>query len=374
MVVPAELGHAQYAKGVLIFLLERFSRVSVVMFRESLFPELSEETYLLQCDGYGARCKWLSVSTCQNILEAEDAVHHGHPVEIGSIISGKSRLAHHKVSLKARNLYEHLSETEGIVRFRDKADIGIGYVTGCNDYFHLTEIERRELEIPRKYLKPVILSLAAFDGIVLRETDWMRLRDLGNKAYLLLLPGEGGEAFTGAVDAYLNRGKHLAVHNRFKCRVRKQWYAVPHVRRGNALLAYMTGHIPRLVENRAGLFSPNTLLVVRFSPKVIAKSILAGWHSSLTQLSCEMEGHPLGGGMLKLEPTEAGQVTIPLPRAKEASELVAQIDQFVRSGNSQKVGEIIDRRILRGRFGLSATECQLLRSGADELRNWRLHK
>lgn len=29
------------------------------------------------------------------------------------------------------------------------------------------------------------------------------------------------------------------------------------------------------------------------------------------QLSCEIEGHPLGGGMLKLEPREATQIVLP---------------------------------------------------------------
>jgi hypothetical protein len=28
-------------------------------------------------------------------------------------------------------------------------------------------------------------------------------------------------------------------------------------------------------------------------------------------LSCELEGHPLGGGMLKLEPREAGRLIFP---------------------------------------------------------------
>jgi adenine-specific DNA-methyltransferase len=28
-------------------------------------------------------------------------------------------------------------------------------------------------------------------------------------------------------------------------------------------------------------------------------------------LSCKLEGHPLGGGMLKLEPREAAQVLLP---------------------------------------------------------------
>jgi len=267
-----------------------------------------------------------------------------------------------------------LSEMQGIARFEEKADIGIGYVTGCNDYFHITETERRDWRIPKRYLRPVILSLAACNSIVLRDEDWTRLRDMGEKAYLLHLPPEDSRTFADGIAAYLKHGRQLAVHNRFKCRVRKLWYAVPHVRRGDALLSYMTGQIPKLVENRAGLFSPNTLHVVRFASKASAKMIVAGWHSSLTRLSCEMEGHALGGGMLKLEPTEAGRVTIPLPYANEAAQLVKSIDQFSRSGDSERATELIDRQILRKRFALSASECQLLQSGAEELRKWRLHK
>jgi hypothetical protein len=267
-----------------------------------------------------------------------------------------------------------LSEVQGIVRFEEKADIGIGYVTGCNDYFHITERERKDWRIPRKYLKPVILSLAACGGTVLHDADWTRLRDLGEKAYLLHLPSGDGHTFTKGIVAYLKYGKRLGIHDRYKCRVRKQWYAVPHVRRGEALLSYMTGQIPKLVENRAGLFSPNTLHVVRFASKASAKMFVAGWHSSLTRLSCEMEGHALGGGMLKLEPTEAGRIAIPLPHANEAAQLVKRIDQLFRSGDSERATELIDQQILRKRFALSAAECQLLKSGAEDLREWRLRK
>jgi len=87
-----------------------------------------------------------------------------------------------------------------------------------------------------------------------------------------------------------------------------------------------------------------------------------------------MEGHALGGGMLKLEPTEAGRVVVPLPHANEAARLVKSIDGFFRSGDLERATELIDLQVLRKRFALSATECQLLQSGAEELRKWRLHK
>ncbi len=35
------------------------------------------------------------------------------------------------------------------------------------------------------------------------------------------------------------------------------------------------------------------------------------WETSFVRLSCEIEGHPLGGGMLKLEPREAARVVLP---------------------------------------------------------------
>ena len=34
------------------------------------------------------------------------------------------------------------------------------------------------------------------------------------------------------------------------------------------------------------------------------------WGDSFTPLSCEIEGHPLGGGLLKLEPREACRVAL----------------------------------------------------------------
>src|SRR5439155_12470889 len=46
-VVPAEIGHAPYAKPLLRFLCFNFATVHLVAIREKLFPELSEDAWLL---------------------------------------------------------------------------------------------------------------------------------------------------------------------------------------------------------------------------------------------------------------------------------------------------------------------------------------
>jgi adenine-specific DNA-methyltransferase len=52
-VVPSEIGHAPYAAPLLDYLVERFSLVHVVAVRKKLFPELSEDCWLLYADGFG---------------------------------------------------------------------------------------------------------------------------------------------------------------------------------------------------------------------------------------------------------------------------------------------------------------------------------
>jgi len=39
--------------------------------------------------------------------------------------------------------------------------------------------------------------------------------------------------------------------------------------------------------------------------------MVQAWETDFARLSCELEGHPLGGGMLKLEPREAAQIALP---------------------------------------------------------------
>ena len=50
-VVPAEIGHAPYAQPLLTYLKQHFRTVQVVAVKEKLFPELSEDVWLLMLMG-----------------------------------------------------------------------------------------------------------------------------------------------------------------------------------------------------------------------------------------------------------------------------------------------------------------------------------
>lgn len=374
MVVPAELGHAQYAREVLSFLLRKFGRIQFCIFRKKLFPELSEDTGLLLCEKFENPCTWLSVAVLNDIQEAEEQKYVEYPVDLEAVRNGRIRLAHYLLSPKVRQLYGQLAEHKHIVRLGGVADVGIGYVSGYNDYFHLSIAERRRWRIPASFLKPALLSLGDIEGVVVRGADWEKLAHEGRKVYLLTIPPVSRNRLPRSILSYLKYGEELGVPKRFKCRVREPWYSVPHIRMGDAFLAYMSGRNPRLVRNRCNLVAPNTLHLVRFDKTKRADTFLGGWYSSLTRLSCELEGHALGGGMLKLEPSEAERVLIPLPSPREESRLVGKLDTLLRRMGEEAAANLVDLHVLRRRLGLSATECAVLRDAAGEMYRWRMHK
>ncbi|MGA9630881.1 MAG: N-6 DNA methylase [Candidatus Acidiferrales bacterium] len=374
MVAPAELIHAQYAREVLRFLLRRFGRVTVRMFQKKMFQELSEDTVLLLCENFGEPCHWFSVTPGACIEDARLDEEETIPVDIEAIKSGKHRLSRYLLPARARHLYEGIALEKCVVRLGDAADVGIGYVTGCNNYFHLAVDEAKVWRLPSRYLAPAVLSLGDFQGTVFRRSDWKRVLSSGGKTHLLRVPPLKFEELPSGLAQYIAHGRERRIAEHFKCRVRDTWYSVPHVRIGDAFLSYMSGASPKLVRNGSGFVAPNTLHIVRFASGWKWKPFVAGWHSSLTRLSCEIEGHPLGGGMLKLEPSEAERVLVALPVPQDAAGLVKQLDCLLRAEDFLAAQSLADDSVLRRRIGLSKSECVVLRDAADKLGNWRMHK
>ena len=100
----------------------------------------------------------------------------------------------------------------------------------------------------------------------------------------------------------------------------------------------MSGRQVSLVENAARCACTNSLHTVQLKDRAVVSRVEAARRSPAFQLSCEIEGHPLGGGMLKLEPREACNIVIP----EEAP--------------------------------LGRTDARIIREGLTALQNWRHYK
>jgi adenine-specific DNA-methyltransferase len=308
-VTPAEIGHAPYARPLLVYLMKSFSRVQIVAIRKKLFPDLSEDAWLLYAEGFGERTDHF-VLTTQEAFEPSTTPPRGSVrIREQEWAQWNSRLRAFLLPASARELYQEIAADPSTERLGNVARIGIGYVTGANDFFHFRPSAARNAGIPRSYLHPTVRNGRMLTGkAVTRATveAWTKHDDP-----ILLLRLAPNGALPDSIKRYLNSSAAEEVKVTYKCRNRDPWYVVPDVTVPDAFLTYMSGKGPALVANQAECVCTNSIHAVRLNGRVGISQLQKSWENPLTGLSCEVEGHPLGGGILKLEPGEAIRVLLP---------------------------------------------------------------
>ena len=315
-VVPAEIGHAPYAAPLLEYLVRAFSVVHVIAVRTKFFPDLSEDCWLLYVDQFGGQASEIQFTALERFRPTISPPLPDVCVPLGEWRRvWKGRLRPLLMPSSARQLYEDVAARPDTKRFGELASIGIGYVSGGNDFFHLRPSMAATLGLPASFLRPTVRNARFLtNGSLTSATveQWKRADD----AFLLLnIPKTVGE-LPRSVERYLDSNEGQQVRLGYKCRNRRPWYSVPDIYVPDFFLSYFSGRTVSLVRNEAAITCTNALHYVRLRDQKLASRVLGTWGSSLTQLSCEIEGHPLGGGVLKLEPREAGAVLLPSSSAQ----------------------------------------------------------
>ncbi len=312
-VVPAEIGHAPYAAPLLEYLLGNFGVVHVVAVREKLFPDLSEDCWLLYTDGFGEATQEIRFTALPSFRPAPTPPQQFQRIPAQEWRDRwKRRLRPYLIDAAARDLYAEALETEGSRRFGEVAQIGIGYVTGANDFFHFRPSDAERLKIPSALLHPTVRNGRVLPHRRLSESTIGRWRRDDEQMLLLRLPKQG--KLPTEVLRYLDSAEAHEARQAYKCRSRDPWYSVPDVQYPDFFLTYMSGREASLVRNDARATCTNSVHGVRLRDGADAAALSAAWDQPFVKLSCELEGHPLGGGMLKLEPREATQIVLPAER------------------------------------------------------------
>lgn len=325
-IVPAEIGHAPYAAPVLEYLTRHFDRVQVIGIRERLFAQLSEDCWLLFATGYGGSTKTIAFSALDRFEFSANPPRMSVDITVSEWKQWNSRLRPFLLPSNAREMYMTAKESRKALRLGNVARIGIGYVTGANDFFHLRPSQAEQFSIPFKLLHHAVRngkSLAEGSIDETRVKSW-----LASDEAILLLHLAGAGHIPHSVRLYLDSKAGRDARETYKCRNRDPWYMVPDVTVPDGFLSYMSGKKPNLVSNRAQCVHTNSVLGVRLTRNIRMSDLIRMWNQPITALSCEIEGHPLGGGMLKIEPGEAARVLLEdniITREKQEDILVRAI-------------------------------------------------
>ena len=326
-VVPAEIGHAVYARPLIRWLLASFARVEVIAVREKLFPDLSEDCWLLRAGGFGNSTEMLHFVRLAS-FDPDESVWVEEAISVAELAEWGFRLRPLLLSAEVRDTYQRLAASLDVKRLGDLAQLGIGYVTGANDFFHLRPSEATSLRIDPSVLRVAVRANRDLADLVdvTQEVvnDWV-----SKDRPVLLLDLSETEALSPEIEAYLESSGGIQARKAYKCRTRSPWYVVPDVRPPDAFLSLMSGVSARLVANSAGAVCTNSLHAVRFGNGTDVAACVRSWQKPLTTLSCEIEGHALGGGLLKLEPGEARQVLL-APGLQLTAERIRVLEDSIR--------------------------------------------
>jgi hypothetical protein len=263
--------------------------------------------------------------------------------------------------------------------------VRIGYVTGHNGFFNLGTREARARALDPRHLRRAVFRGRALRGALFKDEDWARAAQKGDAGWLFD-PTDPGDP---AVAAYLREGEASGVPLRAKVARRTPWYRVTRTQPPELLLTAMAGGPPRLALPCNPVAASNTLHGVwRLSatPAASAAALALAALSSLTELSAELEGHALGGGLLKLEPSEALRLVLPLPDPGAPAAagpaglppggveaLLIDADARLRRGDTAGARAVADGALLAwwpelgpggaGRLAAAAAELRALRTG-----------
>ncbi|MGH6870353.1 MAG: HsdM family class I SAM-dependent methyltransferase [Rhizomicrobium sp.] len=366
LVLPAELLSVNYAAPVRRFLLQRFSRVRLVMFESLVFPGALEEVVLLLAEGSGG-------ADCFEVYQARDLA----ALPLARTADWKEHRPEQGAKWTSALLtpalfdsYKNLSDSEDFETLSDWGETYLGAVTGNNDFFSLSKSEVSTLGLSEDELVPISPPGSRhLRGHRFTSAAWVRMATEDAKC-MLFYPKERPSA---AAKRYIAEGENNAVHEAYKCSVRSPWWQVPLVQTPDIFLTYMNHDRPRLVANDSNVSILNSLygVVLKHGRKGLGKELLPiACLNSLTLLGAEIVGRAYGGGLLKLEPREADRLPVPSKDllqncADDLKALAPQLAPALRQGNLSAAVAMVDKIILSDFMRISAANLAELREARE---------
>ena len=369
MVVPAEIIHVRHAQSLRTYLGQNTRRVVIVDPEELWFPETLQGAVLLLAEKKRAKedCpEGLGIYSVRgrDFLNSDPEVLFNAPSPInGKTVEGKWTSA--LLEPQTRSILGGLTELESIRRFDEVAQVDVGIVTGANKFFLVEDATVQKFGL-EQWSHPMFGRSEHCPGIIYDAAQHRSNAAKGNPTNFLWFKDRKVED-NDTAKSYIQVGEALNLHTRYKCRVRKTWYAVPSVYATEVGMLKRSHNTPRLILNKLRAYTTDTAYRIKLKEGT-AQQLVFNFMNPLTALSAELEGRHYGGGVLELVPSEIERLLIPLPPRLKPD--VGCLDNAIRSLTMDSVLERQSRTVL-GAVGLTIGDQDELMSGWKKLRNRR---
>ncbi|MDM8534307.1 class I SAM-dependent methyltransferase [Clostridiaceae bacterium HSG29] len=378
-IIPAELLQVAYAKDLRQYLSNHLSKITLLTFKELVFPNIEQEIVVLIGEKNtnlaieNAMISVVEFTNFDDMLECDFS-----SIEYQYIEHTKEKWIHYFLNANENNEIYKFKKHLNFTTFDQIALVNIGITTGNNKYF---SIEKETLE---KYsLDEVVLPLigrsAHAHGLFFNEEDWKKNIEDNKRAQLLKFPDNVPyDEYPESHKEYIRMGEETEQHIGYKCKIRNRWYIIPGVWSPDAFFLRRNNIFPKFVLNEINAVSTDTMHRVKFKEHIDKRKALLSYYNSISFAFTEINGRSYGGGVLEILPRELGAVVLPDIQKIDADlsdELLEIIDDYIR--NKKDINElldIVDKAVLVDYLGISNDTINIFRRIWEKLMNRRLSR
>jgi adenine-specific DNA-methyltransferase len=313
-IIPSEFMNADYGVAVKSYLLEHrlLDAILALDYESRAFPDALTTSciLLISKDPSGPReapVRFFRAQGARDFADLCAGILNGTAVPLRSLEAGSL-----DPNWKWHNYFDTArprSHPDLLLPLESLARCSRGIATGSNEYFTLSESERKQAGLAENEVRPCVTKSAQAGELVFTARDFERLRTCNKKCYLLYPGGE----LTAAMRRYLARGERLAVHERFLTRNRHPWYRPEQRPPADIWVTVFYRGRPRFVLNEARILNLTTFHGIYLHPAFsnLREILFAYLNSSLCVDFIRPQRREYGGGLLKLEPRDVERILLP---------------------------------------------------------------
>ncbi|WP_046756588.1 Eco57I restriction-modification methylase domain-containing protein [Kordia jejudonensis] len=364
-VLPSELLQVKYAEEVREYLKKEFARIEIFTFNNLMFECKGQDTIVLFAYKKSKqKGEFFTNISSKESLEQNDFVLNNNNL----LIESKVKWTHHFLTSDELTFIDNLKK--GLKTVNDYSDSKPGIVTAANKFFIINKEIEKQYNLSR-FTKPIIQKGLFVNGsVVFNDEDILRLEEKNHPTRLLQL--NDSDTISKKLREYLTIGETEKIPNRYKCKIRNNWYVIPNISEKPDALFFKRSHLyPKLLKNNSDAFVTDSAYKVEMKGSYDLNSFIYSFYNTLTLLLSELDGRYYGGGVLELIPSEFKKLPIPYTKISDK-----EFDTFTTNfENKLNIEEILnqnDFNILNSILGVNYKDLEKIRAIKSKLTNKRM--
>ena len=364
-VLPSELLQVKFAEEIREYLKTQFQRIEIYTFNDLMFECKGQDTIvLIAYKKHNNRGEFFTNIELKEELENNSYILKNNNLLVDSNV----KWTHHFLTTDELNFLDKLKQKLKTVDYYTDSKPGI--VTAANNFFIINRETEKKYNLS-KYTKPIIQKGFFVNGsVVFDEENILELEQSNHPTRLLQL--NDNDKITKKLSEYLSIGTEQKIQERYKCRIRNNWYVIPNISTVPEAIFFKRCHnYPKLLKNNSNALVTDSGYKVNMKDNWDLNSFIFSFYNSLTLVFAETNGRYYGGGVLELTPSEFKKLPIPF-FSIDTNEFENFTNEFENKKNIEEILSKYDRKILKQVLNLNDYEINKIQNIRKKLINKRM--